>query len=71
MIVFHAQYVNHNAHFRDAVQFCFGSLLQAELDNFAEEWNHHRIRKSSIAETISGIPELLYFVPSHYGWSDS
>ncbi len=53
--------------YRDAVRFCFGPVLQVELDDFLDDWNHHRIRKNSTAETVAGVPELLYFAPSHYG----
>ena len=52
---------------RDAVRFCFGPILQKELDEFRDDWNNHRIRKSTMAETLGGIPELLYFAPAHCG----
>ena len=52
---------------RDAVRFCFGPMLQKELDEFREDWNNHRIRKSTMAETLGGIPEFLYFAPAHCG----
>lgn len=52
---------------RDAVRFCFGPLIQRELDEFVNEWNHHRIRKSKMAECPGGIPELLYRLPQQYG----
>ena len=52
---------------RDAVRFCFGPILQKELDEFRNDWNNHRIRKSTMAETLGGIPELLYFAPAHCG----
>ena len=52
---------------RDAVRFCFGPMLQKELDEFREDWNNHRIRKSTMAETLGGIPEFLYFALAHCG----
>ena len=42
-------------------------MLQKELDEFREDWNNHRIRKSTMAETLGGIPEFLYFAPTHCG----
>ena len=56
-----------HTHTRDAVRFCFGPMLQKELDEFREDWNNHRIRKSTMAETLGGIPEFLYFAPTHCG----
>lgn len=50
-----------HTHTRDAVRFCFGPMLQKELNEFREDWNNHRIRKSTMAETLGGIPEFLYF----------
>ena len=52
---------------RDAVRFCFGPMLHKELDEFREDWNNHRIRKSTMAETLGGRPEFLYFAPTHCG----
>ncbi len=52
---------------RDAVQSCFGPIIQNELDEFRDDWNNHRIRKSTMSETVHGIPELMYFSPTHYG----
>ena len=42
-------------------------MLQKEVDEFREDWNNHRIRKSTMAETLGGIPEFLYFAPTHCG----
>ena len=42
-------------------------MIQAELDDFKEDWNNHRIRKSNMGESIDGIPELLYFAPTYFG----
>ena len=37
-------------------------LLQSELNNVSNMWNTHLIRSSG-AETVSGIPDELYFLP--------
>ena len=48
---------------RDALRFCFGPIIQKELDELAVSWNNHRIRHSSMAEVPHGIPDMLYFMP--------
>ena len=45
-----------------AARFCFGALLQKDLDSVAEFWNTQRIRSSG-RDAISGIPDELYFFP--------
>ena len=47
-------------HNRDAARYTFGTLLQTQLKNFVTEWNNHRIRQSKMAETPSGIPNVLF-----------
>ena len=42
--------------------FVFSDLLQEKLDKMKEEWNTHRIRRSSSAK-ISGISDEMYFLP--------
>lgn len=65
------------------MRLCFGPLIQRELEVFREQWNHHRICKSSMAEYPSevmaeclgevmaegpgGVPELLFNIPQYYG----
>ena len=51
----------------DSIRFAFGQLIQKELDDFVKEWNHHHIRSSSMAETPSGKPEVLYNFPALHG----
>lgn len=50
-------------HYRDALRYSFGPLIQQELMQFASEWNNHRIRQSNMAEVPGGIPEVLYHMP--------
>ena len=54
---------------RDAVRYAFGHLIQIELDNFQSEWNSHRIRHSNMAETPSGIPNVIFDFPELQGYS--
>ena len=49
-----------------AARFCFGALLQKDLDSVAECWNTHRIRPPG-RDTISGIQDELYFFPKKTG----
>ena len=37
------------------------------MSSAREDWNNHIIRKRTMAETLGGIPEFLYFVPAHCG----
>ena len=50
----------------EALWYCFNQLLQEDLTMVKEHWNSHYIRKSQ-HETVSGIPDILYFLPEYYG----
>ena len=52
---------------RDALRFCFGLLIQQELDAIANEWNNHRIRRYNLSDVPGGIPEILYHLPETAG----
>jgi hypothetical protein len=54
---------------REALWFCFADLLQTDLDKVKDYWNSHRIRKSKHA-IISGVPDMMYFLPEEFGHSD-
>ena len=54
---------------REALWFCFADLLQTDLDKVKDYWNSHCIRKSKHA-TISGVPDMMYFLPEEFGHSD-
>ncbi len=45
--------------FRNIIRFCFGSLIQSQLNQFVDEWNHHRIRPSKKADASGGIPDVM------------
>ena len=48
---------------------CFSSLIQKDLDEVKEHWNTHRIRPSRF-DTISGIPDELFYLPERHGRVD-
>ncbi|VDI63883.1 Hypothetical predicted protein [Mytilus galloprovincialis] len=56
---------------KECVRFCFLSVIQHQLDMFAENWNSHRIRRQR-AEVVtpSGIPNMLYYQPEIFGGRD-
>ena len=49
-----------------AARYCFGRIIQKDLDSVAECWNSHRIRPSG-RDTIPGIPDELYGFPEIIG----
>ena len=53
---------------KEAIWFCFADLLQTDLDKMKEYWNS-QIRKSKHA-TVSGVPDMMYFLPEDFGHSD-
>ena len=42
--------------------YCFGKLIQCELDELKEAWNSHYIRRSQHSEA-HGRPDMLFFCP--------
>ena len=46
--------------------FCFGKILQRDLDQIKEYWNCHLIRSSGYA-TVSGRPDVLFSFPENCG----
>ena len=54
--------------YSETSRYCFGPIIEKELDVLVNEWNHHYIRKSKYCETIGRIPEILYFLTEQYGW---
>ena len=53
----------------EALWFCFADILQDDLDKVKDYWNSHRIRESKHA-TVSGVPDMMYFLPEEFGGSD-
>lgn len=55
-----------NTYYIESMWYCFNKLLQEDLTKVKEHWNSHYVRRSQ-HETVSGIPEILYFLPEYYG----
>ena len=47
--------------------FVFSPLIQYKLDRLTEEWNAHKIRKSTHS-FVSGSPDELYLFPESLGY---
>lgn len=55
-----------NTFHMEALWYCYNRLLQEDLCRVQDHWNSHYIRHSQ-HETVSGIPDILYFLPEYYG----
>lgn len=55
-----------NTYHIESMWYCFNTLLQEDLTKVREHWNSHYVRRSQ-HETVSGIPDILYFLPEYYG----
>lgn len=47
----------------ECLWFCFHSILTNELEKVKIQWNTHRIRHSRNQGTVSGIPDVMYYLP--------
>ena len=50
----------------ECLLYCFGELIQKDLDRFKNFWNSHRIRRQMNSNSLSrtsGRPDILYFTP--------
>jgi hypothetical protein len=54
---------------KECLWFCFQGILQASLNKMKEYWNTHYIR-SSPHETVSGVPDILFYLPEQSGGVD-
>ena len=54
----------------ECLKFCFMPLIRKELYKVAVLWNLHKIRPTNNAESPSGRPDMLYFVPDVTGGAD-
>lgn len=52
-----------NALHMECLWFCFNPLIARELENVKLHWNTHRIRSSKQQGTVSGIPDVMYYLP--------
>lgn len=44
-------------------RFCFGHLIQYDLNNAKKIWNLHRIRRQPFRDIRGGKPNVLYYLP--------
>lgn len=54
----------------ECLRFCFGPLIQYDLDLMRQEWNRHSIRKQKFDSIIPGKPNFLYYMPQNHGTKD-
>ena len=49
-----------------ALQFCYYCLIQSNLDEVKQTWNHHNIRSTKHTGSLQGRPDLMFFLPHNY-----
>ncbi|XP_029991327.1 uncharacterized protein LOC115420206 [Sphaeramia orbicularis] len=52
------------------MRFCFGALIQVELQECRQLWNLHRVCQSRFSRCPGGIPDELYNLPHRYDSRD-
>lgn len=68
-LVFDGHYHLGNYVHEECAWFVFRDLIQSDLDRIRYWWNSHFIRKSQ-HNTVSGIPDDLYFLPEGKGFCE-
>ena len=53
----------------ECIWFVYADFLQSQLDEAVHEWNTHYIRRSR-HDTVTGIPDVLFHVPSLGDYED-
>ena len=51
----------------ECLWFCFEPVLSLELDAIKIQWNTHRIRQTRNHGTVSGVPDVMYYLPGQFG----
>lgn len=51
----------------DCLRYCFGHLIEEDINITKKEWNEHRMRKQSSRNVLGGIPNELYYLPENFG----
>ena len=51
----------------ECLWFCFQPVISTELERVREHWNTHRIRSSRMHGHVSGVPNILYYLPDRSG----
>lgn len=54
----------------ECLRFCFGPLINYELQMIRTEWNRHRIRRQKNCELRTGSPNHLFYCASSFGAND-
>lgn len=50
----------------EVLRFCFGPLIQHDLNKAKKVWNLHRIRKQRSRGIKGGIPNVLFYLPEKF-----
>lgn len=54
----------------EILRFCFGHLIQHDLNTAKKIWNLHRIRKQPCRDIPGGKPNVLYYLPENSNAKD-
>ena len=54
----------------EALKLCYYSIVQNDLDNIVNYWNHHKIRPTKGSEAPHGRPDIMYHLPWRFGAID-
>lgn len=54
----------------ELMRFCFGTLINYEVQAARKEWNQHRIRDQKNVNSSRGIPNELFNNPEKFGSKD-
>ncbi|KAJ8002150.1 hypothetical protein DPEC_G00176830 [Dallia pectoralis] len=65
-----AGYFNGSHEHQCLLRYCFGDVVQKDLDECVRLWNSHRIRPSRTAACPGGVPNELYYLPHRFGSRD-
>ncbi|XP_030579512.1 uncharacterized protein LOC115787648 [Archocentrus centrarchus] len=65
-----AGYLNGSHEHQCLLRYCFGDVIQRDLDECMRLWNSHRIRPSRTASCPGGVPNELYYLPHRFGSRD-
>lgn len=49
------------------LRYCFGNLIQEDMELSRKEWNEHRVRKQNNRGVLGGIPNELFNSPEEFG----
>ena len=54
----------------ECLRFCFGKLIQRDIELTKREWNEHKVRKQSNRDILGDIPNQLFHCPERYNGVD-